>query len=70
MGNQGNVERNSKVCVEVQTMKIIHDIQFWVFFIFHIRRYALKRATEENWRARMAIVEIILLKKVSATHFL
>ena len=31
MGNQGNVERNSKVCVEVQTMKIIHDIQFWVF---------------------------------------
>ena len=25
MGNQGKMERNSKVCKEVQTMKSIHD---------------------------------------------
>ena len=30
-GNQGKMERNSKVLWKFKTMKIIHDMQFWVF---------------------------------------
>ena len=31
MGNQGKMERNSKVLWKFKTMKRIHDMQFWVF---------------------------------------
>ena len=45
MGNEGKMERNSKVCVEAQNDEIIHDMQFWVFF-FQNRRRTIKGAAE------------------------
>ena len=54
---------------EFKTIKRIHDMECWFFlFIFQNRRYGLKHTAEES--LRMSIVEIILLNKVSATHFL
>ena len=49
-------------------MKSIHDMQFWAFYSPKQKMYAQKcgRISLE----RMAIVEIILLTKVSAIRFL
>ena len=44
-------------------MKSIHDMQFWVF-CFRKQKIGPQRCS------RMAVVEIILLKRVSAIHFL
>ena len=51
-----------------KTMKSIHDMQFWVFY-FPKRKICAQRWGRINLE-RMAIVEIILLKRVSAIHFL
>ena len=42
MGNQGKMERNSKVCKKFQTMKSIHDMQFWVFLFSKTEDIPLK----------------------------
>ena len=64
MSNQGKMERNSKVCKEVQNDEKYswHAINFG-FFI------CAQRCGRKNLE-RMAVVEIILLKRVSAIHFL
>ena len=49
-------------------MKSIHDMQFWVFY-FTKDKISAQRCGGINLE-RMAIVEIILLKRVSAIHFL
>ena len=48
-------------------MKSIRDMQFWVFY-FPKRKICAQRCSGINLE-RMAIVEIILLKGVSAIHF-
>ena len=55
MGKRGKMERNSKVCVEVQNNEK--------------NRRCAQMCGRRNLE-RMAIVEIILLNKVSAIHFL
>ena len=61
MGNQGKMERNSKVCAEVQNYEKYSSYVILGLFIFQNRRYALKYA---------AIVETISLNIVSPIHFL
>ena len=68
MGNQGKDERNSKVCKKLKTMISIHDRQFWVFY-FSKQKMGAQRCGRINLE-RMAIVEIILLKRVSVIYFL
>ena len=67
MGNQGKKERNSKVDKEVQNDQSIHDTQFWVFY-FPKHNICAQRCGRINLE-RMAIVEIVFLKRVSAIHF-
>ena len=62
------MERNSKVCKEVQNDESIHDMQFWAFY-FPKQKICAQRCGRISLE-RMAIVEIILLTKVSAIHFL
>ena len=64
MGNHGKMERNRKF----KTMKSIHEMQFWVFY-FPTQKIYHERCVR-MYLERMAIVEIILLKRVSAIHFL
>ena len=52
MGNQGKMER-------------IHDMQFWVFY-FPKQKICAQRCSKINLE-RMAILEIILLKRVCNT---
>ena len=69
MGNQGKNWREIQRSVgKFKTMKSIHD-QYAIlgFFIFQNRRYAFKGRINLE---RMSIAEIILLKRVSAIHFL
>ena len=68
MGNRGKMERNSKVARKFKAIKSIHDTQFWVFY-FPKQKICAQRYGRMNLE-RVAIVEIILLKRVSPTHFL
>ena len=68
MGNQSKAQRNSKVCKKFKTIKGIHDMQFWVFY-FPKQKICAQRCGRINLE-RMAIVESILLKRVSVIHFL
>ena len=63
MGNQGKMERNSKVCVEFKTMKSIHDMQFCSFLFPKTEDMCSK--VRQN-KVGEAIVRITLLNKDSA----
>ena len=69
MGNQGKMERNSKVCVEVQNDE--NYSWYTILGVFYLPKQ--KICTQRCGRIkleRMAILEIILLNKISAIHFL
>ena len=51
-----------------ETMKCIHDMQFWVFYCPK-QKICAQRCGRINLE-RMATVEILLLTNVSAIHFL
>ena len=64
------MERNSKVCKEVQNDKKYSCYAILVFlFYFPKQKICAQRCGRINLE-RMAIVDIILLNKVSAIHFL
>ena len=51
-----------------RTMKSIHDMQFWVFYF--PKKNICTQGCGRIYLERMDIVEIILLKRVFAIHFL
>lgn len=66
MGNQGKIERNLMVCVEVQNNESIHDMQFCAFLFSKTGDMRSKEG--QNKVGENGYLE--LLNKVSVIHFL
>ena len=68
MGNQGKMGEIQRFVRKFKTMKSVHNMQFWVF-CFPKQKICAQRCGRINLE-RMDVVDIILLKRVSAIHFL